>query len=214
MADSVRRKIGFFGGSFDPIHFGHIHLALSLQEAHHLDEVWFCPAFVSPHKTLAPPQASAEHRLEMTRLALLPFESFRLLEDEVRRQGPSYTIDTVKALLSSPLFQEKSSELFLLLADDALATLSTWKEIDELLLLARPLLGTRKHIQQQPSLSLLSSDSFQRVEQGRTEIPLLDISSTYLRDRLHRKLYCGHLIPQKVLDYIHQNRIYEKFESA
>ena len=69
-------KIGFFGGTFDPIHIGHIHLALQMLEIHHLDQVVFCPASVSPYKQGSPPQVAAKHRQKMVELAIHPIELF------------------------------------------------------------------------------------------------------------------------------------------
>ena len=92
------KKIGFFGGSFDPIHFGHIRLAIDLMEEHKLGEVLFCPAYCSPFKLDNPPVANAEHRLNMLQLALKEVPQFKICTLEIERQGPSYTIDTLKKL--------------------------------------------------------------------------------------------------------------------
>lgn len=195
--------IGFFGGSFDPIHFGHLHLALSMLESHGLDQVWFVSAHISPHKLQEPPMAGDSDRLEMVRLALLPFDKFVLRDDEIQRKGSSFTIDTVKTLLQS----HPNKKFFLLLGDDALAGLPRWKEVMELLSLAPPLSGSR--CISGPSVITSFSPELKRVvEKGWTDIPILDISSTYLRNRLKKRLYCGHLVPDKVLEYIYKKELY------
>lgn len=167
------KTVGFFGGSFDPIHFGHIALAIQLMEAHGLDEVLFCPAFCSPFKRETPPEASPEHRLAMLKLAL-DVPQFKITTAEIDRGGASYTIDTIRGL------EAKGVKLRLLLSDEAAAHLERWKEAEELVRLAPPLIAPRE----------------------------IQISSTEIRARLKKKLYCGHLIPAKALDYIRTHRLY------
>ncbi len=92
------RKIGFLGGTFDPIHIGHINLAIELSEAHHLSEVLFCPSFCSPFKTAFPPKANPLHRAAMVRAAIQDIPSFRYISLEIEKSGVSYTIDTLRRL--------------------------------------------------------------------------------------------------------------------
>lgn len=132
----VVKTVGFFGGSFDPIHFGHLSLARHLMEVHNLDEVLFCPAFCSPFKTKNPPFASGFHRLEMLKLALdLP--QFKICDWEIRQEGASYTIDTIRAL------QTEGVQFKLLLSEESALHLDQWKGIEELLTLADLLKGPR-----------------------------------------------------------------------
>ena len=162
---------GFFGGSFDPIHFGHIALAVQLLEEHGLEEVLFCPAFCSPFKTAAPPVASPEHRLAMLKLAL-DCPRFKITTVELDRKGVSYTIDTIRSL--------KMKGLRLILSEEAAQHLDRWKESQALAELAPPLTGPRD----------------------------MKVSSTEVRERLKRGLYCGHLVPAKVLAYIEKHQLY------
>lgn len=128
--------VGFFGGTFDPIHFGHLTLAIQLFEKHKLDEILFCPAFCSPHKTATPPETSGEHRLAMLRLALEAFPSqFHITTLELEREKLSYTVDTLRTLKTA------SQRLRLLLSDAE--DLDTWKDPQELRRLAPPLMGPR-----------------------------------------------------------------------
>ncbi len=166
------KKVGFFGGSFDPIHFGHISLAVYLLEKYNLDQILFCPAAVSPFKTDAPPYSSGKHRVEMLKLAL-DVPQFKISTLELDRGGTSFTIDTIRAL-------SKEYELNLLLSDEAADGLVHWKDTEALQKMAPPLIGPRSR----------------------------EISSTEIRKRLLKKLYCGHLVPGKALDYIQANQLY------
>lgn len=185
------KKIGFYGGTFDPIHFGHLFLALQLAEYHGLDEVLICPAFCSPFKENKVPRASPEHRLEMVRLAVEDIPYMRPLSWEVENQKTSYTIDTIRAL--------PPAHYHLLLSEESASSFMRWKEAEELARLAPPLIGCRGG-GQSPHHSFL--------EKGWTPTKSMEISSTEIRERLKNKLYCGHLIPAKALDYIQRYRLY------
>lgn len=197
----VSGSVGFFGGTFDPIHNGHIHLALSLLEKHKLSSVIFCPAAVSPFKSVAPPACSPHHRIEMVRRAIEPIPQFQLWDWQGNQPGPSFTIDAIRAFL-----QQYAVKLHLILGQDSLDGFSEWKEVEELIKIAPPLIGTRAG--ELPSLESLSQSSRTVIQKGLTEIPLMDISSTHLRRRLRDKLFCGHLIPEKTLKYILEHSLY------
>ena len=207
-------KIGFFGGTFDPPHNGHIHLALSLLEIYSLDSVVFCPAEVSPFKSGIPPIARSEDRLAMVQKAVAPIPTFKVWDWEMRHNHPSYTIDAVKAFLSQCQQEHKNVSLHLILGQDALPRLHEWKDIEELLRIAPPLIGTRAGVISAMDLSPFSRASQAAIVNGLTEIPLLDISSTFLRERLgqrpKRNLYCGHLIPGDTLRHIYEHGLYEQ----
>lgn len=189
-------KCGFFGGSFDPIHFGHLNLAIRLAEAHQLDRVFFSPVSLSPHKKEAPPIATAQQRLEMLELAIQGVPQFVLSDGELQQEGSSYTIDAIRRIKE----KHPHDSFYLLLGEDSLARLSEWKEVELLLDLAPPLIGTR-------SLSPFYVFN-ELIRKGLTQIPLLDISSTEIRERLKKRLCCEHLIPANVLDYINANKLY------
>ena len=190
-------KLGLFGGTFDPIHFGHLNLAIELSEKHSLDEVLFCPVFQSPFKKKEP-IAAPEQRAEMLSLAIEGIPSFRLLDLEIKRKGISFTIDTLRAL------HYPSSQLFLLLSEDSLLTFHLWKNAPELIHLAQPLIGSRHPFSQKIPKTPLSS----ALLKGLTATRGMEISSSDLRVRLASHLYCGHLIPTPVLTYIHEKKLY------
>ncbi len=195
----MMKKVGILGGSFDPIHFGHLNLGISLMEMCSLDEVLFVPASISPFKENAPPAVSAAHRKEMVRLAILPIKTFRILDWEMENKGPSFTIETVRRLSQDP-----SLQLHLLLGDDNIAAFHRWKEAEELIRLAPPLIGIRDL----GDLSQLPAEFQKALRNGRIEIPHFEISSTKIRSRLSQKKYCGHLVPAAVLDYIGEHGLY------
>ncbi len=201
------KKIGLFGGSFDPIHFGHLSLCVAIMEEHQLDQILFCPVAVSPFKEAAPPQVSQEHRLEMVRLGISLFPKFQLIEFELERPAPSYTIDTVKALKQRFEDQREIVQLHLILGGDTLPHLPLWREVEELIRLAPPLIGSRGG--GYPStMPRFSSQILAIVTHGLTPIPMMDISSTMIRERLCQQKTCRHLMPANVLDYIEAHQLY------
>ncbi len=204
---SGKDRVGLFGGTFDPIHFGHIHLAFAILEAHRLDHVIFCPATVSPFKNRTPPKASKEHRKEMLQLAINPISTFSLLNAELNREGASYTIDTIKDVLNDAHAQKKEVDLFLLLGEDALRHFHQWKDVEEIARLAPPLIGSRV-IDSPCSFEMLSPFVEKALQDGMTKIPVMEISSTSIRKRLVNRQYCGHVVPLAVLEYIHINQLY------
>lgn len=194
------KRVGFFGGTFDPIHFGHLNLAINLLEKRLLDQVLFSPASVSPEKTVNPPIASKEARKEMTALAIEDIPEFSLFELELKQEGPSFTIDAIEHLKK----ESSDVQFYLVLGEDVLPGLPNWKSVRELLKLAPPLVGTRPY----DKPIHLPSDLLTYIDKGRVDTPMMEISSTGLRERLLQKKYCGHLVPAKVLDYIRAHGLY------
>ncbi len=197
-----KRKVGVIGGSFDPVHFGHLHLAISLQEHWELDQVLFCPAALSPFKASAPPRCRPADRLAMLELALYGIPRLGILDTEIHQSGPSYTVDTMRHYK-----QAHDVELFLLIGEDLLSELHQWKNVEELLELATPLTGSRES-KMPLMLPKLSPALLQRIQRGLTKIPIIEISSTDIRARLAKKQYCGHLVPSSVLSYMQQKDLY------
>jgi len=204
----THQTIGFLGGTFDPIHCGHIHLAIQMMETHALDHVFFCPAQFSPYKSALFTKISGEQRYEMVKLAIEQIKEFTALDWEIRRPGPSYTIDTIRFLIAHAANRGQKIKLHLILGEDALSDFAHWKEVEELVALAPPLFGTRKLPGQPPFPADLPGNLSDAIEKGRTSIPLMEISSTEIRKRLLQEKFCGHLVPAKVLDYIHQHQLY------
>jgi nicotinate-nucleotide adenylyltransferase len=195
-------RVGLYGGTFDPIHFGHLNLALELMERRGLDEVWFCPARISPHRLDREPRP-AHHRLAMVKLAIEPIQRFKVIDIELQREGPSYTIDTVHSLLTV----QPDLELFLLMSDEAARGLAGWKEAEQIIALAPPLVGIRLGLAAEKG-STGSSAIDAAIEGGLTPMPALDISASQIRQRLKENRYCGHLVPSNSLSYAIQYGLY------
>ena len=203
----VEKKIGFYGGSFDPIHLGHLNLAIELMEAHHLDEVWFCPTQFNPLKVKH--GTPGEQRLKMVKLAIEKIPQFKALDIEIQRPGPSYTLDTLKQLIQNDQKNSISNKYYLLLGEDILKNFNSWHKPEEIvslipLLIGHRYMGINKILESAKGDPIIAS----ALQKGLTPIRMMDISSTEIRDRLKKGLYCGHLIPAKVMDYIYQNRLY------
>jgi len=206
-------RVGFLGGTFDPLHFGHLHLAIELMERCRLDEVVFSPAFLSPFKLCSPPRASIEARLEMLRLGMAPFPFFTVWADATKLSKekpflaptlePSFTIDSLRTLHT----QRPGVEWHLLLGEDALPGLHQWKDIEELVALAPPLVGNR---QQTRFFLDAQAPAFLRaaLAQSRVDIPVIEVNGTSIRERLALQKTCAHLIPSPVLDYIKLHQLY------
>lgn len=197
----MKKKVGFLGGTFDPLHFGHLNMAIALLEMHGLDSILFCPAQVSPFKTASPPIASAEHRMAMLKLGIKGIKQFSTLDWEIEQAGPSYTVDTIRRLK-----EESAATLFLILGQDQLAQLHAWKDVDALLTLCTPLVASRD--EDIFSHTHLSGPLRALIGQGATAIPRMDISSRVIRKRLKQGQYCGHWVPAPVLEYIKHHQLY------
>lgn len=184
------------------MHLGHVALVVALTEKHHLDLVLVIPAQINPHKN---PPTSAVHRLHMVKEAFQNVPTVQVLTLELEREGPSYTIDTVHELYKRGIVA-KSDSLFLLLGEDQLQSIATWKNVQELFTLAPPLIASRNlaHPPCNFPASLQKS-----IEQGITVTPCFDISATDIRERLKKRLFCGHLLDIRVYNYIQRHHLYE-----
>lgn len=197
------KKIAFFGGTFDPPHFGHENVAISLKEQAGIDQVLVCPTSISPLKERETPRATAEQRLEMVRISFGSIPGFEVIEEEISHPDVSYTIDTLVSLKKN----YEGCEFFLFLGTDHISQLPLWKEFEKIFSIANPLFGGRAG--SSPDIpSEIPDDIKKRIESGVYTIPQIEISSTDIRNRIAEELYCGHLTQAKVLDYIYQHSIY------
>jgi nicotinate-nucleotide adenylyltransferase len=196
-------KVGILPGTFDPIHIGHIHLALSMIGERGLDRVLFVPTPLSPFKVHLPPVASANDRYCMVKIALSEIENVEVSDVEMDRQGPCYTIDLVRALQKN----NSRDSYYLLLASDVLSGFSKWKDVSSLIKMAPPLIGQRPGCEHF-DLDQFSKNDREIIEKGYTGTSLLEVSSTEIRNRLAKKACVDQLVPPKVLDYICDHRLY------
>lgn len=201
------QKIGLYGGTFDPIHFGHINLAMELKDKKDLDEVWFIPAQINPHKTHIPP-VSMKHRLAMLELAIEDIPSFKIKDIEAHRPPPSYTVDTIRLILEQEEHRSSSRQFFLLLGEDSIPGFFKWHQPEEIVKLVPLLIGSRTghYIAAESDISPSIKSA---IQQGMVKTRIMDISSTELRERLSKQSYCGHLIPARALNYVKKNQLYQ-----
>ncbi|KYZ75379.1 nicotinic acid mononucleotide adenylyltransferase [Anaerosporomusa subterranea] len=202
--DMQKQRLGIMGGTFDPIHIGHLITAEIVRTDFHLDKVLFIPAGSPPHKQgqiITP----AVHRYLMTVMATASNPHFAVLPMEIERSGPSYTIDTVRRLLNE---YGPNTELFCITGADAIRDLLTWKDLDTLLDLcwfaaaSRP--GALEAID--PIIARLGEKGRNRVL--RVNTPQLDISATQIRERLRQGLSIRYLVPESVAEYIKKEQLY------
>lgn len=199
----MKKRIGIFGGTFDPIHFGHLNLVVELSEYFHLETVYLSPCYCSPHKLDEPPLVSSTQRLEMVKIAISDYPWLKIFPYELETESPSYTVDALRKL--KELHPE--DELFFLMGEDASLHLDRWHNINEIFELATPLVGRRlgEFSQKQPDLE---KKYLERIKEHTASVPMFDISSTYVRLRMKENKPCHHLVPSKVLDFIYQHSLY------
>ncbi len=201
-----RKKIGLFGGTFDPIHCGHLNLVFELFEKKKLDQVWFIPAQINPLKTQSPP-ASIEQRLAMVQLAIQDIPAFHLKDLEKERPPPSYTIDTLRSFIAEEALSQTPHQFYLLMGEDSVPGFMQWHMPEEIVKLVPLLIGSRSGIWQY-EMNDFSLPIREALQEGLVETRLMDISGTDIRKRFAEGLYCGHLLPSPVLHYIQKHRIY------
>ncbi|MEZ4589179.1 MAG: nicotinate-nucleotide adenylyltransferase [Gemmatimonadales bacterium] len=186
--------VGILGGSFDPIHHGHLIAARSVAETLGLDAVWFIPAGQQPFKT-GQHGATPSHRLAMTELAAAGESCFRVDPIEVERAGPSYTVDTVTALAE----RHPETRFHLLLGADAAQLFPTWRDPDGVRARARLVVFERTGDPIPP-----------RVADQTVRVPRIDISSTEIRERVRRGQTIRYLVPEAVSRYVDAHDLYRE----
>jgi nicotinate-nucleotide adenylyltransferase len=188
-------RLGVMGGTFDPIHFGHLVAASEVAHAFDLAKVIFVPTGEPWQKqTLTP----ATHRLKMTELAIAGNSHFDISTVDIDRNGPTYTIDTLRDIRA----MHPEAELYFITGADAISQIMSWKSIDELWPLAKFVGVTRPgHDLNVPKMA--------QADVSILEIPALAISSTDIRARVKSGKPVEYLLPDAVIDYIHENKLYQ-----
>lgn len=192
------KKVGIMGGAFDPIHLGHLLAAEAAREQHGLDEVWFMPSHIPPHKHQA--GVSGEQRLAMVKAAIQSHPHFRPLDIELRRGGVSYTVDTIKELRG----EYPDLELYFIIGADMVNYLPKWEGIEELTDMIT-FIGL-----QRPG-SFLELDTLPPFIQEAVllaDMPLVDISSSLIRKRISGGHSVRYMVPETVYDYIVRSGLY------
>lgn len=200
------KRIGVFGGSFDPIHIGHLLIAEQFRSELSLDLVKFIPAKISPFKQGYTPTAD-KHRLEMLRLAVAAHPGLEVDPIEIQRGGVSYTIDTVEQLQSN----QPNAKWFLLIGADSLKDFKNWKSPDRLLE-AVELIVAKRGGYPEPDWSeldgLVSQHKLRSIQAAQLELPVMEISSTGVRKRIEENRSIRFMVPAAVEVYIQEHQLY------
>jgi nicotinate-nucleotide adenylyltransferase len=199
-------RLGVFGGTFDPVHYGHLLLAELCREAHRLDQVWFMPAAVAPHKRDASLTPVAQ-RIEMLELAVAGQPAFIVSNLEAQRGGTSYTVETLAALHA----EDPARHLYFLLGADMLADLVHWREparICELATLVAVPRPGREDLPLETLASVLGHEVCERIRAHLVSMPLVGISASEIRRRAAAGLSIKYQTPPAVEEYILQHGLY------
>ncbi|WP_299872444.1 nicotinate-nucleotide adenylyltransferase [uncultured Cocleimonas sp.] len=205
--------IAIIGGTFDPIHFGHLRPALDIAEKLSLTEVRFIPSATPPHRWQ--PEASAEDRINMVKLSIEGTKPFILDDREYHREGASYTIDTLKSIRSE-IGNDQSFSMILGL--DAFQSFTSWKDWKDIVETCHIVIAARPGYQIDATLDEYLAkrvtdniDDLKSLAAGKIyfcDVTQLDISATMIRDKLKNQQSCDYLTPAKVCDYIESNKLY------
>ncbi len=192
-------KLGIFGGTFDPVHHGHLIVAEYVRERVGLDRVLFIPTMISPHKVDAA-VTSAAHRLAMLREGVKSNPFFQVSDMEIERGGVSYTVDTLRLMGE----ENATDEFFLLIGADNLAEFRSWKDPGEIVKRAKLVVMNRPGFAGSPADPSLPKDTLQ------CPVPSIDISATEIRRRVQTGLTISYLVPPSVSRYIDRHRLYRE----
>ncbi|MFO7446285.1 MAG: nicotinate-nucleotide adenylyltransferase [Ignavibacteriaceae bacterium] len=190
------KAVGIFGGTFDPIHNGHLLTALSVKEARDLDKIIFMPAFISPHKT-EKQHSDPVHRLEMVKLAVKGVSYFDVSDYEINKKDVSYTIDTIKELKKS------YSSIELIIGYDNLLVFDTWKDPGQIFNMAKVIVLKRGSDDAKKRNKYFDKAIF-------AETPVIEISSTAVRERVKNNLPIDFFVTGKVKEYIYKHNLYKE----
>jgi nicotinate-nucleotide adenylyltransferase len=193
----TKAKLGVLGGTFDPIHMGHLVLAEQVREKLQLEQVIFIPCASPPHKT-EQELSSAKDRFEMTKLALKGNPYFSVTDIELKREGLSYTVETLREL--KELY--KNSEIYFLTGSDVLNEITTWKDPEEIYKLAKIVIGIR------PGFDKFDPENHFARKSTIVNITGVDISSTQIREKVKKGESIKYLVPLKVEEYIKKKNLY------
>jgi len=205
VTESIR--IGLYGGSFDPIHNGHLIIARAVAEALHLQRIIFLPSARPPHKDAAD-LSDADHRAAMVKIAIRGETLLEFDEFDLRRSGPTYTIDTVahfQGMLGHGV------DISWIIGADSLVELASWHRVADLVDGCRIVTAARPGWEAPdltPLASKLAPRQIERLRQGIVETPRIDISATDIRRRVRCGLSVRYLAPDGVLDYIKEQGLY------
>jgi nicotinate-nucleotide adenylyltransferase len=207
-------RLGLFGGTFDPVHYGHLLLAECCREQCRLDRLLLLPAAVPPHKQNRELTPAAD-RVEMLRLAIAGNESMAVDCYEIERGGISFTVDTLRHLKSQHLGAEggeggEPTELFFLMGADMLADLPHWREAVEVCRLCVPVVVPRPEcpLDFEPLAAIATAEQIETIRRHQVEMPEIGISSSDIRRRVAAGLSIRYRTPRAVEKYIETHGLY------
>ena len=192
-------RIGLFGGTFNPVHIAHLIIAERARDELHLEKLIFMPCAIPPHKTTQK-VASASHRLDMLKLATRNHPHFEVSDLEITRGNVSFTVDTLQALHG--MYSCSKEEMFLIIGEDNVVEFNTWKNPDKILRLCR--IGAVKR----PNVNLSENDPVRHPDFFYIDAPLMDISSSDIRERVKNNKTITFLVPAAVEEYIVSHQLY------
>lgn len=201
-----KKRIGIMGGTFDPIHIGHLILGETAYHQFHLDKVLFMPAGNPPHKQVRENRATDSQRVDMVRLAIASNPHFTLSLEEMHREGYTYTYRTLERLKK----QYPNTEYYFILGADSLYTFDEWKEPGRILTACTILVGTRNHTSDEKLDRVIRylEEKYQgKIE--KLESLNIDISSKMIRSWIEKGRSLAYYVPDQVIDYIQRNNIYK-----
>lgn len=199
----MKKRVGIFGGTFDPIHMGHLIVAETIMDEFHLDKVVFIPAAVPPHK-LGRHISGAGHRYMMAMLATCSNPRFQVSDMEMHRQGPSYSRDTLAQLTAE---HGDDTDFYFIVGADSVENLHTWNRIDELLAMCHFVGASRPGCM--PDMNRIGKRFGQLAAKIHClETPELEISSTEIRRRVQQGRTIRYIVPEAVEQYIYKEKLY------
>jgi nicotinate-nucleotide adenylyltransferase len=212
--NSLKPAIGILGGTFDPIHFGHLRTAIELHQALHLAEVRLIPCYQPVHRKM--PMASPEQRLKMVQEAIASEPALHADDCEIRRQGPSYTIDTLHTLRTAL----PHTPLCVIMGIDALLSFTSWHQWEAILEISHLIIAHRPQYQL-PQTGVIADILKKRLRQHARDLHTqlagnivlhsvtpLDISSTDIRKQIANDKNPRYLLPDRVYNYIQEHGTY------
>jgi nicotinate-nucleotide adenylyltransferase len=216
---------GLFGGTFDPIHLGHLRCAEEVRELFHLDRIIFIPASKPPHKP-DDDITAFRHREQMVNLAIADNPAFSVSDVENRREGKSYSVETVESILGG---QEKDLELYFIVGQDAFQAVRTWKDWERLFGLCHFVVMTRPGYENRRLDTILTPEFSARFSYDPSQdgfkgpagyliyfraVTFLDIASSGIRRRISENRSITYLLPDPVRHYITNEGLYRKTEGG
>lgn len=201
----MKKKIGIMGGTFNPIHHGHLILAQTAYEQFHLDQILFIPN-KNPYYKRLHSIVTEEHRSDMVKLAIAGNDAFAFSDVELQREGNTYTVETLRILTK----EHPDTEYYFIMGADSLFHFESWKEHEEIFTLATLLVATRDSVSMNNIESQIEylEERYDGVKIECLLAPSLEISSSGIRKMIKKGSSIRYLVPDAVAAYINENRIY------